>query len=61
MYLSAIFILQNLKKFLEPIQIYEDVPFLSQKWPISKFFWYKPSLLLSSIVQYFKKIHTVDP
>ena len=33
-YLLAPFILQNLKKkFLEPIQSYEDVPFLGQKYP----------------------------
>ena len=31
MYLLAPFILQNFKKFLEPIQIYEDVPFLGPK------------------------------
>ena len=41
MYLIAPFILQNFKKFLEPIQSYEDVPFSSPKWPIcpeQKFF-----------------------
>ena len=32
MYLLAPFILQNLKKILEPIQNYEDVPFSSSKW-----------------------------
>ena len=34
MYLLAPFILQNLKKFLEPIQSYEDMPFSGLKWPI---------------------------
>ena len=34
MYLLAAFILQNLKKFLEPIQSYEDVLFSTPKWPI---------------------------
>ena len=40
MYLSAPFILQNFKKFLEPIHSYEDVPFLNPKWSIcpEKFF-----------------------
>ena len=34
MYLLTPFILQNfLKKFLEPIQGYEDVPFYDPKWP----------------------------
>ena len=34
MYLLATFILQNFKKFLEPIQSYEGVPFSGPKWPI---------------------------
>ena len=29
-YLLALFIVQNLKKFLQQIQSYEDVPFLGQ-------------------------------
>ena len=56
-----------LKKLLELIQSYEDVPFSGPKWPISpeQLFWYKPLLLLSSIiVQNFKKflqrIHRYD-
>ena len=28
------FIVQNLKKFLQQIQSYEDVPFLGPKWSI---------------------------
>ena len=35
MYLLVPFILQNFKKFLGPIQSYEDVPFLGPKWPTS--------------------------
>ena len=34
-YLLALFIMQNLKKFLQPIQSYEDAQFLFPKWPIS--------------------------
>ena len=40
-----------LKKFLEPIQSYEDMPFWSPKWPTcleQNFFWHKPLLLLTS-------------
>ena len=33
-YLLALFIVQNLKKFLQRIQSYEDVPFLGPKWSI---------------------------
>ena len=42
-YLLALFIVQNLKKFLQHIQSYEDVPFLVPKWsiclPPQKKFW----------------------
>ena len=51
MYLLARFILQSLKKLLEPIQSYEDVPFSGPKWhnlSWTKFLWYKPLILLSS-------------
>ena len=34
-YLLALFIVQNLKKFLQQIQNYEDVQFLDPIWPIS--------------------------
>ena len=34
-YLSALFIVQNLKEFLHQIQSYEGVPFLGPKWSIS--------------------------
>ena len=34
-YLLALFIVQNFKKFLQQIQSYEDVQFLGPKWPIS--------------------------
>ena len=33
-YLFTLFIVQNLKKFLQRIQSYEDVPFLGPKWSI---------------------------
>ena len=33
-YLLALFIVQNLKKFLQWIQSYEDVPFLGSEWSI---------------------------
>ena len=41
-YLLALFIVQNLKKFLQQIQSYEDAPFLGPKWSICPkqiFFW----------------------
>ena len=41
-YLLAIFIVQNLKKFLQQIQSYEAVPFLGPTWSICPkqfFFW----------------------
>ena len=40
-YLLAFFIVQNLKKFLQWIQSYEDVPILGPKWSIclKKIFW----------------------
>ena len=33
-YLLALFIVQNLKKFIQCIQKYEDAPFLGPKWSI---------------------------
>ena len=43
-YLLALFIVQNLKKFFQRIQSYEDAQFLGPKWPISpnKNFFRKP-------------------
>ena len=43
-YLSALFIVQNLKKFLLQIQSYEDAQFLGPKWPIypNEHFFRKP-------------------
>ena len=41
-YLLALFIVQNLKKFLQQIQSYEYAPFLGPKWficPKELFFW----------------------
>ena len=41
-YLLALFFVQNLKKFLQRIQSYEDVPFLGPKWSIcSNFLFWK--------------------
>ena len=34
-YLLALFTGQNLKKFFQQIQMYEDAQFLGPKWPIS--------------------------
>ena len=63
MYLLAPFILQNFKKFLGPIQSYEDVPIAGPKWPIclEQFFWVQTIiitfiyLLALFIVQHLKK------
>ena len=68
-YLLALFIVQNLKKFLQQIQSYEDAPFLGPKWsscPKQKFFWKIINIILiyllaPFIVQNFKKILPVDP
>ena len=35
-YLLALFIMQNLKKFLQPIQSYDNAPFLHPKWFICR-------------------------
>ena len=69
-YLLALFIAQNLKKFLQWIQSYEDVPFLGPKWSIclkqKNSFWKIINitliyLLVPFIVQNFKKILPADP
>ena len=67
-YLLALFIMQNLKKFLQRIQSYEDVPFLGPKWSICPkqiFFWKIINIILiyllaPFIVQNFKKILPAD-
>ena len=67
--LLALFIVQNLKKFLQRIQSYEDVPFLGTKWSIcskQNFFWKIINIILiyllaPFIVQNFKKILPADP
>ena len=69
MYLLAPFILQILKKFLEPILSYEDVPFSGPKWPIcpEQFFfgtnhYYYFHLPIGPFhCAKFKKILTADP
>ena len=69
-YLLAIFIVQNLKKFLQRIQNYDDAPFLGPKWSIfpKHFFFFLKIitiiliyLLVPFIVQNFKKILPTDP
>ena len=68
-YLLAIFIVQNLKKFLQRIQNYGDAPYLGPKWSICPkqiFFWKIITiifiyLLALFIVQNFKKILPADP
>ena len=68
-YLLALFIVQNLKKFLQQIQSYEDAPFLGPKWSIcpKQFFWGKIIntiliyLLTHFNVQNLKKILPVYP
>ena len=68
-YLLALFIVQNLKKFLQRIQSYEDVPFLGPKWstpPPQIFFWKIINIILIYLlalffVQNFKKILLADP
>ena len=69
-YLLALFIVQTLKKFLEQIQSYEDVPFLGPKWSICPkhilFFWKIIDIILIYllalfIAQNFKKFFPADP
>ena len=69
-YLLALFIVQNLKKFLQQIQSYEDAPFLGPNWSICPkqffFFWKIINIVLiyllaPFIVQNFKKILPADP
>ena len=68
-YLLALFIVQNLKKFLQQIQSYEDAPFLGPKWSICPkqiFFWKIINIILiyllaPFIVQNYKKILPADP
>ena len=67
-YLLALFIVQNLKKFLQRIQSYEDVPFWGPKWSIcTKCFFLKIfniiiiCLFALFIVQNFKKVLPAVP
>ena len=68
-YLLALFIVQNLKKFLLQIQSYEDVPFLDPKWSICPkqiFLWKVIEIILIYLLapfigQNFKKILPADP
>ena len=50
MYLLVLFILQNFKKFLGPIQSYEDVPYAGPKWPIcQKHFFLVQTIIITFI------------
>ena len=67
-YLLALFIKQNLKKFLQQIQTYKDVPFLGPKWSICPNFFgveiiniLLVYLLAPFIVQNFKKFLPANP
>ena len=64
-YLLALFIVQNFKKFLQQIQNYHHAPFLSPKWSIcpKQFFFWKLLLSFSApfIGQNLKKILPADP
>ena len=68
-YLLALFIVQNLKKFLQRIQSYGDAPFLGPNWSICTkhfLFWKIINIILiyllaSFIGQNFKKILPADP
>ena len=46
-YLLALFIVQNFKKFLQQIQSYEDAPFLGPKWSICPKHFFCVKLLIS--------------
>ena len=67
--LLALFIVLNLKKFLQRIQSFEDAPFLDPEWsicPTQTFFWKIIDIILSYLlapftVQNFKKILPADP
>ena len=69
MYLLAPFILQVSKKFIEPIQSYEDVPFSGPKWPIcceqnffgTNHYYYLHQPIGPFHCAKFKKILTADP
>ena len=51
-YLLALFIGQNFKKILKPIQSYEDVQFLGPKWNISSNQNFFSQNLLMSLVSF---------
>ena len=70
-YLLALFIAQNFKKFLQRIQSYEDAPFLGPKWsiyPKQIFFWkiisfpssYYPLSLCKIFKKFFQRIQSYE-
>ena len=68
-YLLAFFIAQNLKKFFQWIQSYEDASFWGPKWSICPkqfFFWKITNIIIIYLLgpfigQNFKKILPADP
>ena len=68
-YLLALFIAQNFKKFLQRIQNYDNAPFLAQSGPFAPQIFFSENditiiliyLLAPFIVQNFKKILAADP
>ena len=68
-YLLALFIAQNFKKFLQRIQNYDNAPFLAQSGPFAPQIFFSENditiiliyLLAPFIVQNFKKILPADP
>ena len=71
-YLLALFTVQNLKKFLQRIQSYEDAPFLGPKWSICPkqiFFGkllisfsstYQPLSLCKILKKFFQRIQSYE-
>ena len=60
-YLLPLFIVQSLKKLLQQIQSYDDVPFLGPKWSIWKINIILIYLSAPFIAQNYKKILPLDP
>ena len=70
-YLLALFVVQNFKKFLQRIQSYEDAPFLGPKWSICpQFFFgkllisfsstYQPLSLCKILKKFFQRIQSYE-
>ena len=71
-YLLALFIVKNFKKFLQRIQSYEDVPFLDPKWSIClkqnvflktidiTLIYYQPLSLCKILKKFFQQIQSYE-